>query len=445
MIDNEKILEKVKLKISSSKFDEKENIELKRKNKTVYKYVSVACMTVILTTGVVFAKDIENVVKYYFGYNELINEAAKNGYVEDVDMNTIETEETVIQNNEGKVIEDVNVSVKVDEFLMDDVNLSMNFTFEFDDKVKDIFDLDNVQLLKLQDLVVFDEEHKMLFANCNKNDFERMCKEYDLDYTFEEYYINCNPSVTGTLINYDKEKNIIKYNINLEAQKYYFPNSKKLNIVFSKIMLERYINNGEDVNNGELLENKSVIFTDKWNIILDVPEKMYNRENVKYKAVSISHPDFEFVSAIASETGLKFEAIVSNVNAFYEENDYEKLIESYMSGQITEEEFKNKTGDSAKVAVNNYMKSREIIRTDYADYLDDEENTINNITHIENSKGKKVKMEDSTLAIIDFKKDKNKYEFYGTFGITQYDATDKMEVVIIYYGEPVYIELEKAN
>ena len=116
-----------------------------------------------------------------------------------------------------------------------------------------------------------------------------------------------------------------------------------------------------------------------------------------------------------------------------------------MSGQITEEEFKNKTGDNVNVAVNNYMKNREIIRTDYADYLDDKEKIINNITHVENSKGKKVKIEDSSLAIIDFKKDKDKYEFYGTFEITKYDATDKMKVVIIYYGEPVYIELERVE
>lgn len=445
MIDNEKILEKVKLKISSSKFDEKENIEIKRKNIMSYKYASVACLVIILTTSVVFSKDIEKVFKYYFGDNKLVNYAAENGYVENVVMDVVDTEKTVIRNNDGKEIEDVNASVKIDEFLMDDVNLSMNFTFEFDDKVKEVFDIDNVQILKLQDLMIFDDENRIIYTNCNENNFEKVCKEYALDYSFEEFYLNYNPSIYNQLINYDKENNAIKYNLNLRAQKNYFPSSKKLNIVFSKIILERYINNGEDVNNGELLENKSVIFTDNWYITVDVPEKMYNRKNVKYKAVSISHPDFEFVSAIASETGLKFNVIVSNVNASYEENYYDNLVEKYMSGQITEEEFKNKTGDNVNVAVNNYMKNREIIRTDYADYLDDKEKIINNITHVENSKGKKVKIEDSSLAIIDFKKDKDKYEFYGTFEITKYDATDKMKVVIIYYGEPVYIELERVE
>lgn len=445
MIDNEKILEKVKLKISSSKFNENENIEIKRKHKTIYKYTSVACLVIVLTTSVVFAKDIEKVFKYYFGDNKLVNNAAENGYVENVVMDTIDKKETVIQNDDGKIIEDVNVSVKVDEFLMDDVNLSVNFTFEFDDKVNDVFDIDNVQIIKVQDIMIFDDENRIIYTNCNENDFERLCKEYNLDYNFEEYYLNYNPSIYNQLINYDKENNNIKYNLNLRAQKNYFPNSKKLNIVFSKIMLERYINNGEDVNNGELLENKSVILTDNWNITLDVPEKMYNRKNVKYKVVSVSHPDFEFVSAIASETGLKFNAIVSNVNASYEENYYDNLVESYMSGQITEEEFNNKTGDNVNVAINNYMKNREIIRTDYADYLDNNEKMINNITHIENSKGKKAKIEDSSLEIIDFKKDKDKYEFYGTFEITKYDATDKMKVVIIYYGEPVYIELKRID
>lgn len=440
--ENEKVLENVKLKISISNFDKEENIEMNQVKKNIFKFASVACLMLVLTTGVVFAKDIEKFIKYYFGNDKLINEAAERGYVEEVSMNSVETENTIVQNESGEIVDDVDVSVKIDEFLIDDANLSMNFSFEFDAKVKDVFDLDNVQFMTLQDLIVFDEKNKILYTNCNKVDFERMCKVYKLDYTFDDYYLNDNATYSSELIEQDKENNILKYNYNFEAQKNYFPNSKELNFVFTKIRLEKYEYNGEDVSEGELLKSKSVIFTDDWKINIIVPEIMYNRENIEYKAVSISHPDFELVSAIASETGFKFNSIISNVNANYETDEYDELISDYMSGKITEEEFESKVNEDANIAIQKYMKSREIVTTDYM-YLQDDEKTIDNITHIESARGKKFKMLDSSLSIIDF--NDNRYEFYGTFEMTKYDVTDKMTVVIIFYGEPVYIELEKIN
>lgn len=41
--------------------------------------------------------------------------------------------------------------------------------------------------------------------------------------------------------------------------------------------------------------------------------------------------------------------------------------------------------------------------------------------------------------------DGNKYDFYETFSMTKYDATDKIKVVLYYYGNPVNIELEKIH
>ena len=39
----------------------------------------------------------------------------------------------------------------------------------------------------------------------------------------------------------------------------------------------------------------------------------------------------------------------------------------------------------------------------------------------------------------------NKYDFYETFGMTKNDATDKVKVVLYYYGTPVTIELQKIE
>ncbi|MCI8291381.1 MAG: hypothetical protein HFJ25_03920 [Clostridia bacterium] len=37
----------------------------------------------------------------------------------------------------------------------------------------------------------------------------------------------------------------------------------------------------------------------------------------------------------------------------------------------------------------------------------------------------------------------NKCDFYETFGMTKYDASDKIKLVLYHYGEPITIELEK--
>ena len=41
--------------------------------------------------------------------------------------------------------------------------------------------------------------------------------------------------------------------------------------------------------------------------------------------------------------------------------------------------------------------------------------------------------------------DGNKYEFYETFEMTKYDATNKVKVILYYYGEPITLVLERIN
>ena len=41
--------------------------------------------------------------------------------------------------------------------------------------------------------------------------------------------------------------------------------------------------------------------------------------------------------------------------------------------------------------------------------------------------------------------DGDKFIFYQIFGVSKYDSTDKIKVILSYYGEPVTIELEKVK
>ena len=129
----DRILEKLKLKIAISEIREEREIAMKKRFFINKKIAIAACACIVLTTGVVFAKDIEGFIRYYFGLNETVNKAAEEGYVEEINSNVIE-ENTVLEEQEkGIVIDDINVALTFDEFVMDDLHLTTNMTFEFDD------------------------------------------------------------------------------------------------------------------------------------------------------------------------------------------------------------------------------------------------------------------------------------------------------------------------
>ena len=47
---------------------------------------------------------------------------------------------------------------------MDDLNISTHFTFEIDTKINETFDLDILRYIELKDLIVTDEENKILYC-----------------------------------------------------------------------------------------------------------------------------------------------------------------------------------------------------------------------------------------------------------------------------------------
>lgn len=451
MINKEKIFENVKLKISISNFDEEENIEMKKNNKNIFKIATVACCLLILTTGITFAKDIEKIIKYYFG-DERITEAAEQGYVEDVNMDNINTETTLSKDETEIVVEDINVSGKIDEFLMDDINLSTNFSFIFDEKIKEYIDLNNLQRIYFTDLIILDEENRIVATNCLKSDFDNKCKEYNLDYDFNEFSSNM-PIVNTSIISIDKDTNLVKCNINCNSFDECLPNSKKLTFIFTKMRLEKYEEyNGQDIRSGEYLKCDSVNLIGDWKLNVKVPEKMYNREKSEYIVVGDVHPDIKVSYVRCSESGFKFKAWLLNYKPDIESSpihkEMDRLEDLVDKGEITWEEGNRRIQEFAnieenKVADRCWMRKNEVITTSYINFEENEERTIDKITHITDSNGKKHKIGNSSIVCVDA--EQNLYEFTADFELTKYNVTDTLTITLIYYGEPVNIELEKIQ
>lgn len=449
----EKIRQMTKDKITVSNF-QNDNVMEKNSKKSNIKRIAIAvCLCMILSTGILFQNDVKAFIKYCFG-NKGVDIAAENGYVEETNMNFIDTEDAQAS-NDTQIVNDVNVSVKLDEFVMDDINLSSSFSFKFDEKIKEFLDLDNVQFIYLTDLIVYDEENRILVSNCSQIEFEEKCKKYNLDYDPNDFVFPCcfgsGPSERN------KEENFFKTSFNFSMLDEAFPKSKELNFAFTKIKLEKYNNSEEDLERfkqGEYLKSKFVVLTGDWKINVKVPEKMYNRPSSEYKIVSTSKAGFMASYIGASETGFKLNMIITAESK--RDNEFPPLVREYLdklielsdkqeSGEITEAEYNQKSDELRNIekyknAVEKFNRDNTTIVTNYMQLEEDEEKTIDKITHITNSEGKTF---ESIGCSSGRREDGNHVTI--TFDMTKQDATDKLTLTLIYYGEPVEIKLEKIK
>lgn len=448
----DKILEKLKFKIAISEI--KKESEIAMKKKFINKKIGIAaCACLILTTGVVFAKDIEQFVKYYFGLNETVNKAAENGYVEEINSNIVDNEVILEEQEKGIVIDDIDVSLKFDEFVMDDLNLSVNMTYEFDEKIKEVFDFDRLQHITIRDLIIIDEENRIILCNASLPEFNELRKKYNIKQEYGDYGDDFYNIASGyEILGKDKEKNVVKYNMTGYASDIFFPKSKELRFIFSKIKLEgfeAYI--GQDIKNGEYLDSNSITLTGDWEFKVKVPEKMYNRKNVEYEVISVSNPDVEIYLSEASETGFCLGAIVSNVietTTFAGYEYLEGITKQKDNGEISEEEWQKMSSEYVQTeefheGLEQFKNDREIIKR--TNWIKDENGVMTNkkVSYVENEKGQKF------YTALLMKKNEfiegNKFDFFDVYEMTKNDLTDKLTVNLYMEEEVVKVELKKIK
>lgn len=440
-MNNKEMLDKFKMNVAISNFEKE--CESKTNEKGIYtlekrrfwrdyimkkRIIATTCVGMILMSGVVLAANIDNIKNYFRGLGNGIDSAIENGYVENPGMDYIESN-TTLSKETGTIVEDVKVDAKIEDFLMDDLNLSTQFSFEFDEKIHNYIDLNNINDVTINDLFVRDEENRLIYSVNDKEIFEKYCKENNLNYVYGEFddekYFNNGLNWFPSFINKDSRLVMLTYNMYAEG----YPKSKKLYFSFSKMTITEQNNSNEITIQGD------------WKIELDVPEKMYNRTSETYRVVNCSNENFEIYSSSVSDTGFEIGVIINNI----ERPEYP-------------EELK-------EVLRNNEAWADEILQPPYLDlYVDfTKKNCPINLDgknlmlprdlrdqgepcFVENSNGEKF---ECTFSPSRRAKNKwlegNKFDFYETFGMTKYDATDTIKVVLNYYGDPVTIELKKVK
>lgn len=216
-MDNSELLEKFKMNIAINKF-KKENTddyalkeELKwRRYAMKRKLIAGLCGGIMLASGVVFASNYDKIVES-FCQGKGIDSAAQNGYIANPDMNYVSSNTRVTDQIAGITLDNINVNVKIDDFLMDNLNISTHFTFEIDPKINKTFNLDTILSITLKDLIVTDEDNKILYC-MDKETLKNYCNENNLneeEFESSNNYYNCGLSIL--IQKQDKEKRNHKF------------------------------------------------------------------------------------------------------------------------------------------------------------------------------------------------------------------------------------------
>ncbi len=444
-MDNNELLEKFKMNVAVNQFKKEyanehtQKEEIKGRIDTMKrKLIAGLCGGVILLSGATLAASYHKIVDTFF-LGKGLDTAAQNGYIANPDMDYIGSNTTATDEITGTILDDIKVNAKIEDFLMDDLNISVHFTFEIDTKVNQTFDLDTLDDIELKDLIVTDEENKILYCMDEKM-LEKYCKENNLNETYLEFsdkYYNCG--LNTVMQRHDKEHGIINFTYNMyTGGNASFPKSKKLNFKFTQIQLKRedWLQN----------ENSIVNLKGNWNINLEVPEKMYNRKSVAYKVVNCENSDFQITNATLTDTGFEFGMIIANIEEPEQPQILKDLWKEYREGKINIDEYNRKINTEKQLidASYEYFKSRTPVTiTDLESEIGHEK--IEKVTYVENEKGQKFKstMSPSRRADGNFI-DGNKFSFYETFELTTDTATDKLKVRVLFQDKPYVVELEKA-
>ncbi|MBR2289218.1 MAG: hypothetical protein IJ867_01000 [Clostridia bacterium] len=428
--------EKVKLKIAISKIQEENDIVMGRKLKNVFKLVGTVAAVLFLGTGIVFAVNVaqkEDKKEDYRGLGRGVDTAIDNGYVERPEMDYTKQVTSVV--DEEKVVDNITVEAKVNNFLMDDRNISLEFEFVFGENIEDYVDFDKYSKFFIKDLVIRDETDEMISEGTGTNIFVK---------------------------SRDGESHTMLVVCNIFGED--FPKSRELKLSFGRLSIsdEQY--------------EKTVTIVGKWEIDLDVPEKMYHRTEEYYNVISCSNSDFEVYTSKVTDTGFEIGLYINNIenlgpNIHQELRDAEdkmkeELYEKYNIDENASPEELRKVQDEKVDIMNSDEAYKKLILKllvanrpidiigDYTinqkilagEEVDLENETYDKKSYIQNSNGEKFyctlspsrKSESRYL-------EGNKFHFYETFELTKVDSTDKLTVVLYYRGEAVTIEFEKIK
>lgn len=246
--------------INEACFKEEKKADFKnKKNNLLFKFATGLCACILLTTTVVFAKEIiENIFKLskeYYG-QESLEQTIEDNYIQANESNEY------IKSSQG-------ILYKFNHVLLNDINLILSLDFVFQESLVEY------QGMSINGVVITDQNNNLIYK----------------DGTIQEIIKN-NVSTAMTYHTVEKNNNILQESIILLSPQ--FPNIEKLYISFDSINLYNIVNGVAEIKTIE----------ENYNIEIPVDSKFNIRNVDYYEIITKSNEEINIEEIKLTNTGL---------------------------------------------------------------------------------------------------------------------------------------------
>lgn len=168
MDKNQNLKNEIKLRISLLSIDDdtssSKHYFIRKKS------IIAACTILTLSTGVVFAQDINNYIKKIFNNSsQAINTAIEEGYLQNTNMN---------------YTYDKNIGIKVEHLFLDNLNLNISFNFKTEKK--------NIKSIRFNDFIITTNSKKVVYRSefIKETNFEDLPLYHSIDWMNESIQLD---------------------------------------------------------------------------------------------------------------------------------------------------------------------------------------------------------------------------------------------------------------
>lgn len=425
MKNREENFESLKVKIAIANFLEEEKMKDKRKIVDKIKPMVAAMVMLVSLSGIVFAKDISNQIYNQYFTGTGVEKAINEGYIENTQMEEQNSNTTIENEETGEIIEDHETSMKVSELIMDDFTLSMTFEVTLSEQIRNILTGEEVMEMNFPDIVVYDENNIVM-----NTVYEEELKKFS-----EKMQITPKEIVNSGVNMFvsEKNQNTVKviYNFYTGGESSY-PKSKELYINIGRIKVSK-----EEA----VMGDEEIMIKGNWNLKVDVPEKMYRRENILYQQKSTTDEDFKVESAVIYHTGME---IKMQLKA--EKQKSIKEIETNLSEELEFFWTLDKEDALNSIDILNYLESYAYVNPEMQRYMQEEFEKWQFDKYLTNAKGERFEFtqgpRENGGATID---DNGIMTSTCMFDLTKYDATDEITLHLEYKGKKADVVLERIK
>lgn len=347
-----------------------------------YKLIAIIISFIATISGVVYAG--YHIYKNVFNDRKGIETAIEQGY---------------ISNGTEKYVASNNIFVKIDNTLINDKNMDINFNILLKDR--EIQEIENIEFEKL---LIVDEKNNILYSN-NVDQLQNYISTNNLDIeigNFNDNYFNSGSSNKIRQI-YEDSLQLI-YNITSNNN---YPINKEITIYAENIILK-------NSNNLELI-NGSWIINEK------LPEIFQDRQAYKYHLVNINE-DIINAELTVYNTETTIDLTIKNMNNYNQEELNAEYIEL------------SKKYDKAKEE--NNLRDIQELKNKLQDLQNKLLNTIDNL-YIKNSNNETFTISNSETihgsSYIPMKENYIKYS--NIVDLSLYDVTENLQVYFTYNGK----------